>query len=116
MSHHRFGNGFLDGGEGTVTFSTTENGYVIFTHDLDFGAMLALSRIESPSVLQVRARNVLPDHLGTEVHRQAEVDFGQQLCRNGHRRTVCHLRNALGTDSPIHMKRTDSVRGDNCID
>jgi predicted nuclease of predicted toxin-antitoxin system len=30
------------------------NGYVVFTHDLDFGTMLALTHAAGPSVLQVR--------------------------------------------------------------
>src|SRR3989442_9694861 len=40
------------------------NAHVLFTHDLDFGAILAGTRADSPSVIQVRAQNVLPDHLG----------------------------------------------------
>ncbi len=40
------------------------NSHVVFTHDLDFGTMLALSHATGPSVLQVRGQNVLPDHLG----------------------------------------------------
>lgn len=40
-----------------------ENGYIVFTHDLDFGAILAASHAEGPSVLQVRTQNVSPDHL-----------------------------------------------------
>ena len=43
------------------------NQYVVFTHDLDFGIMLALSHDAGPSVLQARAENVLPDHLGAAV-------------------------------------------------
>ena len=43
------------------------NQYVVFTHDLDFGTMLALSHEAGPSVLQVRAENILPDHLGAAV-------------------------------------------------
>ena len=39
------------------------NEYVVVTHDLDFGAMLALSHAQGPSVLQVRAEDILPDHL-----------------------------------------------------
>ena len=39
------------------------NEYVVMTHDLDFGAMLALSHARGPSVLQVRAEDILPDHL-----------------------------------------------------
>jgi predicted nuclease of predicted toxin-antitoxin system len=43
------------------------NGYVVFTHDLDFGTMLALTHAAGPSVLQVRADDVLPDHLNDVV-------------------------------------------------
>ncbi len=41
--------------------------YVVFTHDLDFGTMLALSHAAGPSVLQVRGADVLPDHLGDAI-------------------------------------------------
>ena len=37
--------------------------FVVFTHDLDFGAMLALTQAESPSVIQVRTQDVSPAHL-----------------------------------------------------
>lgn len=37
--------------------------FVVFTHDLDFGAMLALTQAESPSVIQVRSQDVSPAHL-----------------------------------------------------
>ena len=40
-----------------------DHGYVVFTHDLDFTTMLALSHGRSPSVLQVRAQDVLPTSL-----------------------------------------------------
>ena len=36
---------------------------VVFTHDMDFGAILALTHDIGPSVLQIRAENVLPDYL-----------------------------------------------------
>ena len=41
--------------------------YIVFTHDLDFGTMLAFSRGTGPSVIQVRAENILPDYLGDTV-------------------------------------------------
>lgn len=44
-----------------------ENDFVVFTHDLDFGAMLALTQAESPSVLQVRAQDILPESIGQTV-------------------------------------------------
>lgn len=43
------------------------NGHVVFTHDLDFGTMLALTHATGPSVLQIRGQNVLPDNMGPVV-------------------------------------------------
>ena len=43
------------------------NGHVVFTHDLDFGTMLALTHATGPSVLQVRSQNVLPEDIGPVV-------------------------------------------------
>lgn len=39
------------------------NGHVVFTHDLDFGVILAATGWEFPSVLQVRTEDVSPSHL-----------------------------------------------------
>ena len=39
------------------------HGYIVFTHDLDFGTMLALTRATGPSVIQIRAEDVLPSRL-----------------------------------------------------
>jgi len=39
------------------------NGFIVFTHDLDFGAILAVTRAEGPSVIQVRTQDVTPRHL-----------------------------------------------------
>ena len=36
------------------------NGYVVFTHDLDFGTLLALTQGVAPSVVQLRSQDVLP--------------------------------------------------------
>lgn len=44
-------------------------GWVIFTHDLDFSAILAHTQAGKPSVFQVRARDVSPAHLGPLVIR-----------------------------------------------
>ena len=43
------------------------NEYVVFTHDLDFGALLAASRARGPSVIQIRAQDVTPEHLAKTV-------------------------------------------------
>jgi predicted nuclease of predicted toxin-antitoxin system len=39
------------------------HGYVIITHDLDFGTILALTYADGPSVIQVRTQDVFPTHL-----------------------------------------------------
>lgn len=49
-----------------------EDGRVVFTHDLDFGTMLALSHDRGPSVFQVRAADTMPDHLGAMVFAALE--------------------------------------------
>lgn len=48
-------------------------GYVIFTHDLDFGRLLAMQRSGSPSVVQVRTQDVLPDAIGDVVVNALEA-------------------------------------------
>jgi len=42
-----------------------ENGAVVFTHDLDFGTLLALTGAEAPSVFQIRTQDVTPQALGS---------------------------------------------------
>jgi len=44
-----------------------EHDFVVFTHDLDFGALLAHSRAGKPSVLQVRTQDVTPPALSSKV-------------------------------------------------
>jgi predicted nuclease of predicted toxin-antitoxin system len=36
-------------------------GFVILTHDLDFGTLLALTAADGPSVIQVRSQDLLSD-------------------------------------------------------
>lgn len=54
------------------------NQRIVFTHDLDFTTILALTRATGPSVLQARGQNVLPEVLGPQVIaaiRQHEPDL-----------------------------------------
>ena len=46
-----------------------EHGHIVFTHDLDFGVLLAVTRAESPSVVQVRTQDVFPEVLGDKLIR-----------------------------------------------
>ena len=43
------------------------NACVVFTHDLDFGAILAASGANAPSVIQVRTQDVLPERIGATI-------------------------------------------------
>ena len=55
-----------------------EQQYVVFTHDLDFSALLALTRQTGPSVLQIRTQKIIPGSVGTlilAVLRQEQDHF-----------------------------------------
>lgn len=61
---------------GSLTASDAEimdwartNGYVVLTHDLDFGELLALTGSSAPSVVQLRTQEVLPSKVGSLVVR-----------------------------------------------
>ena len=41
------------------------NKYILLTHDLDFGAILAATKTESPSILQVRTQDITPQHIAS---------------------------------------------------
>ena len=43
------------------------NSYIVFTHDLDFGAILALTGASGPSVIQVRTQDILPSYLSARL-------------------------------------------------
>lgn len=69
------------------------SGHIVFTHDLDFGTTLALTKASGPSVLQVRTRNVLPEHLGPLVlstlqRYQSELTAGALVVVEEHRNRV----------------------------
>ncbi|MBI4774133.1 MAG: DUF5615 family PIN-like protein [Deltaproteobacteria bacterium] len=50
-----------------ILFWARSNGFVVFTHDLDFGAILAATKADSPSVLQLRAQDISPKRIGATV-------------------------------------------------
>ena len=56
---------------GTITAPDTEimewarrNGYVVFTHDLDFSALLYATNAIAPSVIQLRTEDIRPESVG----------------------------------------------------
>ena len=60
------------------------NGYVVFSHDLDFSTMLALTRAGRPSLIQLRGPKVLPEQIAEQLIQslrrfQADLDAGALL-------------------------------------
>lgn len=53
--------------DSTILHYAKDNGYILFTNDLDFGAILAASKLKTPSVIQIRTQDVLPSHIGNLV-------------------------------------------------
>jgi len=58
-----------------------EHGYVVFTHDLDFGALLHATGAIAPSVVQFREDDVRPESLGRQallalVQAKSEIEGG----------------------------------------
>lgn len=41
-----------------------EHGFIVFTHDLDFGNILAVTHAAGPSVVQVRTEDPVPSAIG----------------------------------------------------
>ena len=41
-----------------------EHGFIVFTHDLDFGNILAVTHALGPSVIQVRTQDPVPEVMG----------------------------------------------------
>jgi predicted nuclease of predicted toxin-antitoxin system len=50
--------------DGEIMNWAQTNDYVVFTHDLDFGIILAVTQAKGPSVIQVRTQDVFPQTLG----------------------------------------------------
>jgi predicted nuclease of predicted toxin-antitoxin system len=43
------------------------HGCIVFTHDLDFGTLLAATRAQGPSVIQVRTQDIMPRVLKSRI-------------------------------------------------
>lgn len=59
--------GAMNAPDSAIMAFAKANDYVVLTHDLDFGAILAATQGEKPSVVQIRAEDVSPDVIGTQV-------------------------------------------------
>ena len=55
-----------------------DNEYIVITHDLDFGNILAATNANYPSVLQVRTQNVSPEYIKNPIF-SALRQYGKRL-------------------------------------
>ena len=55
----------------------SRNNMIVFTHDLDFGALLADRKTRQPSVIQIRTQDVLPSAIGDIVLRALHASRSQ---------------------------------------
>jgi predicted nuclease of predicted toxin-antitoxin system len=55
-----------------------DHGFVIFTNDLDFGHLLAVTNHNTPSVIQIRTNMLTPKHVG-KLLIEALVQFQFEL-------------------------------------
>ena len=65
-------------GDREIMAWAAEHGYTVLTHDLDFGALLASSTHSKPSVIQIRARDVLSPRFLTML-LQALTKFTEEI-------------------------------------
>lgn len=56
-----------DAPDADIMAHARDNGFVVLTHDLDFGAMLAATQGDRPSVVQLRAADLRPEAVGQAV-------------------------------------------------
>ncbi|MFN3333639.1 MAG: DUF5615 family PIN-like protein [Caldilinea sp.] len=72
--------GAPDAADSTIMAWAQQNGFIVFTHDLDFSALLAASQTAGPSVIQIRAQNTLPEAM-LETLEMALRRFADELER-----------------------------------
>jgi predicted nuclease of predicted toxin-antitoxin system len=70
-----------------------KEGLVVLTHDLGFSAILAATKGNKPSVVQIRARNITPEAVGVTIisplrHTTVELEVGALLTINADRTRI----------------------------
>jgi predicted nuclease of predicted toxin-antitoxin system len=73
--------GNLEAADADILRYAKGGGYAVLIHDLDFGAILAATGGNAPSVIQVRTQDVFPEAIGrlvtAAVHQfKAEIEKG----------------------------------------
>jgi predicted nuclease of predicted toxin-antitoxin system len=68
--------GHIDATDTQIMEWAREHGSIVFTHDLDYGALLHATAAEAPSVIQIRSEDVRPEKLA------GCVTSALQACQN----------------------------------
>jgi predicted nuclease of predicted toxin-antitoxin system len=53
--------------DATIMAWAVTHGYVVFTHDLDFGTALAATKATAPTVIQIRTQDTMPHTWGSRL-------------------------------------------------
>ena len=74
--------------DSTIMAYAQDNDYIVFTNDLDFGTLLAVTKADLPSVIQVRTQDLLPAAIGDLVisaldRFQSELETGALITLEG---------------------------------
>lgn len=75
--------GKIDAPDTTIFEYANQNDFVVFTHDLDFGTLLARSGARSPSLLQLRTQDVSPDGFGPKLDLVLKQEQAVRLLEQG---------------------------------
>jgi predicted nuclease of predicted toxin-antitoxin system len=68
-AQHWSGTGAATATDREIALWAEANAYVVLTHDLDFGAILAATQARAPSIIQLRTQDVMPETCGADVAR-----------------------------------------------
>jgi predicted nuclease of predicted toxin-antitoxin system len=52
--------GAVDASDEEIITYAKDNGYTVFTHDLDFSSVLAVTHSDKPSIIQIRIGDISP--------------------------------------------------------
>ena len=59
--------GAFEASDEEILFWAKKRNFIVVTHDLDFGAILAATKTNAPSVVQIRTLNVVPEIIGPKL-------------------------------------------------
>jgi predicted nuclease of predicted toxin-antitoxin system len=76
--------GYASASDAEILTYAAANDYVVLTHDLDFGTILAITHGRKPSVVQIRSMDVSAEKVAAQTiaalrHLQAELEAGALL-------------------------------------